>query len=451
MRKEFCGIFGVWKNENAAELTYLGLYALQHRGQESAGIVANRKNGISVHRGMGLVSEVFNQDNLNKLKGDVAIGHVRYSTTGSSSLNNIQPLVIQYGGKPIAIAHNGNIPTAARWKKKLEKEGIIFSTETDSELILKMLVREKGSWEEKLKKVLDKLEGSFSLLLQFHDRVIAVRDSFGYRPLAMGTKGNTIFFSSESCAFDIVDADYKRELNPGEMLILDKTGMRSMQLEKQPQQQCIFELIYFSRPDSQVFSQSVYEARLNMGKELAKANKIDGDLVMSVPDSANVQALGYSQESGIPLEFGFIRNHYIGRTFIEPHQKIRDFGVKIKHTPVKQVLEGRKVIVIDDSIVRGTTSRKLVKSIRKAGAKEVHLVISSPPIKNSCYYGIDTPTSKELIANQRKVKEIEKYLGVDSLYYLSIEGLLKACKKMDYCLSCFNGEYTLKNGKRNKK
>ncbi|MFH1416190.1 MAG: amidophosphoribosyltransferase [Elusimicrobiota bacterium] len=450
MRKEFCGIYGVWNNENAAELTYLGLYALQHRGQESAGIVTARKKGFLVQKGMGLVSEVFPQESLNRLKGDAAIGHVRYSTTGSSSHGNIQPLVIEYQNKSIAIAHNGNIPSAGKWKTKLESEGVIFSTETDSELILKMIVKETGDWEERLKKTLDKLEGSFSLVVLFPDKLIAVRDAYGYRPLSIGTKGESILFSSESCAFDIVDAEYQRDLQPGEMVVIDSSGMKSLFLENREHQRCIFELIYFARPDSYVFSQSVYDARLNMGKELAREKKIDADLVMPVPDSANMQALGYSQKSGIPLEFGFIRNHYIGRTFIEPHQKIRDLRVKIKLSPIKNVLKGKKVIVIDDSIVRGTTSKKLVKSIRKAGAEEVHLLISSPPIKYSCYYGIDTPTSQELIANNHSVKEIKEFLGVDSLYYLSLDGLLRACRKTEYCLSCFNGEYILKNGKRKK-
>ncbi len=448
MRKEFCGIYGVWNYQNAAELAYLGLYALQHRGQESAGIVSSRKKNFSVQKGMGLVSEVFSQESLNKLKGDVAIGHVRYSTTGSSSYDNIQPLVVEYRNQPIAIAHNGNIPEASKWRRKLEEEGVIFSTETDSELILKMIVRETGSWEERLKKVLDRLKGSFSLLVLFPGKLIAVRDGFGYRPLSIGVKGKTTFFSSESCAFDIVEAEYKRDLKPGEMVVMDSSGMRSMNLKEQPHQRCIFELVYFARPDSCIFSQSVYEARLNMGRELAREKKIDADLVMAVPDSANIQALGYSQESGIPLEFGFIRNHYIGRTFIEPHQKIRDFGVKVKLTPIKEVLRGKKVIVIDDSIVRGTTSKKLVKSIRKAGAKEVCFLVSSPPIKHSCYYGIDTPTSKELIANKKDIKEIGEFLEVDSLYYLSQDGLLKACKKMGYCLACFCGKYKLKNGKK---
>ncbi|MBN2406581.1 MAG: amidophosphoribosyltransferase [Elusimicrobia bacterium] len=450
MRKEYCGIYGVWNSSAAAELTYLGLYALQHRGQESAGIVSCRKKNFCVRRGMGLVSDVFPEESLRALKGDSAIGHVRYSTTGSSSCDNIQPLVVDYQGKSIAVAHNGNIPSASRWRKKLESEGVIFATETDSELILKMIVKEKGSWEDRLKIVLDRLEGAFSLLVLFPGKLIAVRDSYGYRPLSMGVRGDSVFFSSESCAFDIIDAEYKRDLAPGEMVVLDASGEKILRLKEQPHQHCIFELIYFARPDSMVFNQSVYSARLSMGRQLAREKKIEADLVMPVPDSANMQALGYSQESGIPLEFGFMRNHYIGRTFIEPHQRIRDFRVKIKLTPIKEVLKDKRVIIIDDSIVRGTTSRKLVKSIRKAGAREVHLLISSPPIKNSCYYGIDTPTSEELIANRHSVDEIKEFLGVDSLYYLSIEGLLQACREADYCLACFNGDYRLKTCRKRK-
>jgi amidophosphoribosyltransferase len=441
MRKEYCGIFGAWKSPNASSLTYLGLYALQHRGQESAGIVSSENGSFCVEKGMGLVNDIFSESSLDRLKGHTAIGHVRYSTTGSSSSNNIQPLVVEYKGVPMAIAHNGNIPAAYKWRQKLEEEGAIFSTETDSELILKMIVREKGSWEDRLAAVLGKLKGSFSVIFLMPGKLMAARDAFGYRPLCLGRKDGSIFVSSESCAFDIIDAEYERDIKPGEIIIVEESGVRSLHLPEQDHQRCIFELIYFSRPDSTVFSQSVYEARLKMGKELARESGVDGDLVMPVPDSANVQALGYSQESGIPLEFGFIRNHYIGRTFIEPHQTIRDLRVKIKLTPIKNVLQGKRVIVVDDSIVRGTTSRKLVQSLRKAGASEVHLMIASPPIKHSCYYGIDTPTSAELIANQKDVEEIREFLGVDSLHYLSMDGLLNACKKMGYCLSCFNGDY----------
>jgi amidophosphoribosyltransferase len=448
MRKEFCGIFGVYNGGSASELTYLGLYGLQHRGQESAGIVSAKGGKFYAQKGMGLVSEVFSQQSIRKLKGDIAIGHVRYSSTGGSTFDNIQPLIAEYQNTPIAIAHNGNIPNAAQWKKKLEQEGIIFSTRTDSELILKLLVREKEKWEERLKKALDKLQGAFSVIVLVPGKLIGARDGYGFRPLSIGKREEEIFFSSESCAFDIVEAEFLRDIEPGEIVAVDSSGMKSLKLKPKPARQCVFELIYFSRPDSRVFSRSVYNARLNMGKELAKEKPIDADLVMPVPDSANVQALGYSRQSGIPMDLGFIRNHYIGRTFIEPHQKIRDLRVKIKHTAIKEVLEGKRVILIDDSIVRGTTSRKLINLIRNCGAKEVHLLISSPPIRHSCFYGIDTPTKKELIANRMNVSEIKKYLGVDTLHYLSMEGLLRACGRKGYCLACFTGKYPMKNEKR---
>ncbi len=431
----------------AAEKVFLGLYSLQHRGQESAGIVSCLKHEFFSKKGMGLVNEVFDAEDMRRLRGSSAIGHVRYSTSGSSSFGNIQPIIVHYQNSPIAIAHNGNIPSAVKWREKLEKEGIIFSTETDSELILKMLVREEGTWEERLKKVLDRLKGAFSLILFFPEKIIAVRDSYGFRPLSLGRKEDSAVISSETCAFDIIDAEHERDIEPGEILVIDENGERSLSLEPRPHRPCIFELIYFSRPDSQVFSQSVYQTRLNMGWELAREKKIKADLVMSVPDSANMQAMGYSKKSGIPLETGLMRSHYIGRTFIEPHQDIRDFRVKIKFSPVGQLLKGKRVIVIDDSIVRGTTSKKLVNMIRKAGAREIHFLVASPPIKHSCYYGIDTPTDSELIANHLSVDEIAEYLGVDTLQYLSMDGLLRACKKTDYCLSCFNNDYPLRENK----
>ncbi len=444
MRKEFCGIFAVTESENAAEEVYLGLYALQHRGQESAGIVSNKGRKFFVEKGMGLVNTVFDNTKMKRLKGTAAIGHVRYSTAGSSSFDNIQPLVIKYANTPIAIAHNGNIPNSKKIRRELEKEGVIFSTDTDSEVILKLIAKEKGSWEDRLRKSLNKIKGAFSLILFLPGKVIAVRDSYGFRPLSMGVRKDSIFFSSESCAFDIIGAKYLRELEPGEMVIVEKNTVKTMNLSAEPHKACIFELIYFSRPDSYVFSQSVYDSRFNMGKELAKEKKIKADIVMPVPDSANIQALGYSRQSGIEMNFGFIRNHYIGRTFIEPHQKIRDFRVKIKYSPVIKVLKGKRVIVIDDSIVRGTTSKKLINIIKKAGAKEVHLLISSPPIIYPCYYGIDTPSKKELIASVHSVAEIKKFLKVDTLHYLSMDGLLSSCKKRSYCSACFDGTYPLK-------
>ena len=434
----------MWQSPNAADAVYLGLYSLQHRGQEGAGIVSSDKGRFCIKRGEGLVNDVFTPDALDKLKGDSAIGHVRYSTSGRSSFENTQPLTATYMNSPIAIAHNGNIPTAGRWKRKLEEEGVIFSTCTDSELVLKMLVREKGSWEEKLRKVLNRLEGSFSIILFLPGKMIAARDAFGFRPLSLGRKDGSIFISSESCAFEIVDAKYERDIKPGEILVIDSGGSRSIYLQKKKYRPCVFELVYFARPDSYVFSRSVYTCRINMGRELAREKKIDADMVMPVPDSANMQAIGYSRESGIPLGQGLIRNHYIGRTFIEPHQRIRDLRVKIKLTPVREALKGKRVIVIDDSIVRGTTSRKLVGMIREAGAKEVHFLIASPPVRRSCYFGIDTPTEQELIVNRLSIERIKEHIKVDSLYYLSLDGMLRATGSRQYCLSCFNGDYPIK-------
>jgi len=442
-KREYCGIFGVWNSKDAAELIYLGLYALQHRGQESCGIVTSNSKKFFFEKGHGLVNEVFNNKNLKRLKGISGIGHVRYSTAGDFSEKNIQPLVIKHKKTEIAVAHNGNIRYVSKFKKELEEKGSVFQSNSDSEIILQLIIREKGSWEEKIQKTLEKVRGAFSLLFLLPDKIIAVRDSFGFRPLCIGRKQDSYFFSSESCAFDLIDAVYLRDVKHGEMVVIDRTGIKSFFLKKEENKRCIFELIYFSRPDSTVFSQSVYKTRISMGIQLAKEKKIKADLVMPVPDSANVQALGYSYESKIPLKFGFIRNHYIGRTFIEPHQRIRDFRVKIKHSPVKEIIKNKDIILIDDSIVRGTTSKKLIKLLKKAGAKKIHLCISSPPIKFPCFYGIDTPTKKELIANKMSTEEIKKFLEVDSLIYLSREGLLNSCRRMGYCLACFNGKYPL--------
>ncbi len=445
MRREYCGIFGAWNLENAAEAVYLGLFSLQHRGQESAGIVSGSGSGdeFQVRKGPGLVNDVFSADSLAELKGNSAIGHVRYSTGGGCAPEDAQPLVMRYRNSPIAAAHNGSIPSAENWRKKLEDEGMIFSTSTDIELIVKMMARRKGSWEERLRGVLNTLRGAFSVLLFFPDRIIAVRDGYGFRPLSMGEKDGALFFSSESCAFDITGARFVRDIEPGEMVSVSAEGIKSIPLEKHTPSPCIFELIYFSRPDSDVFSKSVYETRLNMGRQLASERPVEADMVMPVPDSANIQALGYARESGLPLEFGFMRNHYIGRTFIEPHQHIRDLRVMIKHTPIRGAVKGRRVAVVDDSIVRGTTSRKLVKLIRDAGASQVHLLITSPPIIHSCRYGIDTPDSSRLLANRMSAGKMRGYLGVDSLSFLSMEGLLRACGGKDYCLSCFNNKYPL--------
>lgn len=444
-----CGIFGISNHPDAAKLSYLGLYALQHRGQESAGIACSDGNKINPFVQMGLVSDIFNQENLSKLKGNIAIGHVRYSTTGVSFLKNAQPFVINYAKGQLALAHNGNLVNAAEWRAKLEKEGSIFQTTSDSEVILHLIARANdGPIEDAIRYALSKVVGAYSLMLMTPDKLIAVRDPWGVRPLCLGKLNDSWVVASESCALDLINAKYIREIEPGEMVIFEKNEMKSIQLLKKKRESasCIFEYVYFSRPDSIVFGKSVHSVRRDIGRTLASEtySKIKkADIVISVPDSANSSAIGYGQVAGIPYETGLIRNHYIGRTFIEPSQQIRDFGAKIKYNPVKDILAGKSVIVVDDSIVRGTTSRKLVKMIKDAGAEEVHMVISSPPIAFSCFYGIDTPTKEELIAHKYSVEEISKYLGVNSLNYLSIEGLLAStgCPVKNFCTACFTGKY----------
>ncbi len=443
MLKEECGIFGAWGCDKAAEMVYLGLFSLQHRGQESAGIVSNKGKKFFSVKGAGLVSEVFSPSNLRTLKGNSAIGHVRYSTTGRTKPENIQPFSANFQNVSIALAHNGNIPRAEKWRRKLENEGSVFSTGSDTEIIFKMIAREKGDWIKRIANTARTLKGAFSIVVLLPGKLIAIRDAFGFRPLCLGKKDEAYFISSESAAFNLIGAQYIRDIKPGEILTIDENGENSIFVEKEKGSRCIFELIYFSRPDSIVFSQSVYSARLKMGRELAREKKIKADLVMPVPDSANIQALGYSKESGVPLEFGFIRSHYIGRTFIEPQQKIRDFSVKVNPSPIKEVVKGKEVILIDDSIVRGTTSKKLVKLIKEAGAKKIYLLIASPPIRFPCFYGIDTPKGKYLLANRMNTGEIAKFLGVDDLYYLSLNGLLNSCRKTEYCLACFTGKYPL--------
>ncbi len=443
MPKEYCGIFGVFGHKSAGRLSRLGLFSLQHRGQESAGLVVDDRGEFHSRKGMGLVSEVFSAKDIEGIKGTSAIGHVRYSTSGESTPENIQPILVRHRDIPIAIAHNGTIHRSRELRKKFEDDGVIFTTETDSELILKMYTRQKGSRPERLRKVLNRIKGAFSLLVLFPGELYAVRDAMGFRPLVMGRKSRAVIFASESCAFDIEDARFERELKPGEIVKVSRKGVESFFLEKAEKCRCIFELIYFSRPDSFVFGQSVYESRLNMGRNLAMEAPVEADIVMPIPDSANIQALGYARQSGIPLEFGLLRNHYIGRTFIAPHQEIRDLGVRIKHTPIRTAVRGKRVVMVDDSIVRGTTSKKLVDMIKKAGAKEIHMRISSPPIKFSCYYGIDTPDKKKLIASKKSAEDIRKFLKVKSLYYLSRQGLEKACRGDGYCFSCFSGKYPL--------
>jgi len=447
--KHECGVFGVFGHPEAANITYLGLYSLQHRGQESAGIVSCHEGRLHRHLGMGMVHDVFKQDVMDKLPGEAAIGHVRYSTAGSSHLKNAQPILVDYSRGSLAIAHNGNLVNAQVLRSELEERGSIFQSTSDSEVIVHLIARStEKELRASLTEALQKVKGAFSLLVMDGENLIAARDQHGFRPLCLGMLKGVYFVASESCAFDIVDAEYIRELEPGELIVINRSGVHSYSFGgPMPPRKglCIFELIYFSRPDSIVFGRDVECVRHNLGAALYREMPVEADLVVPVPDSSNAAALGYSHESGIPFEMGLIRNHYIGRTFIEPSQSIRDFGAKIKYNPVKTSLKGKRIVVVDDSIVRGTTSRKIVKMIRNAGAKEIHTRISSPPITHPCFYGIDTPTRKELIASTHKIEEIRKYLRVDSLHYLSVEGLVEAAggEPKDFCLACFTGKYPI--------
>ncbi|MBI5117342.1 amidophosphoribosyltransferase [Candidatus Poribacteria bacterium] len=447
--KHECGVFGVFGHPEAAKITYLGLYALQHRGQESAGIISCHEGRLHGHREMGLVYDVFKKDVLDNLAGDMAIGHVRYSTTGSSLLKNAQPLLVDYARGALAIAHNGNLINARVLRSDLESRGSIFQSTSDSEVIVHLIARsKKEKIESTLIDALRQVKGAYSLLVMDNENLLAVRDPCGFRPLCVGMLKGAFIVASESCAFDIVDAKYIRELEPGELLLINRSGMHSLQTgsaKAAGNGVCIFELIYFARPDSHVFGRDVDRVRHNLGAILHGEAPVEADLVIPVPDSSNAAALGYSHESGIPFEMGLIRNHYIGRTFIEPSQTIRDFGAKIKYNPVKTALKGKRVVVVDDSIVRGTTSRKIVKMIRNAGAREIHMRISSPPIAYPCFYGIDTPTRKELIASTHTLEEIRKYLRVDTLHYLSQEGLVRSAggNPDEFCLACFSGKYPI--------
>jgi len=444
--REECGVFGIWGAKDAPEAAYLGLYALQHRGQESAGIVASDGRTIGGHKGMGLVTEVFTAENLASIEGHIAIGHNRYSTTGSTRVENAQPLVVAYRHGKLAVAHNGNLVNAYSLRRGMETDGSIFQTTSDSEIFLHLVARSRAAtFEERIADSLSKLRGAYSALFMTETALAGVRDPKGFRPLCIGRRGDAYCIASETCALDIVDATYEREIRPGEMVVIDQTGMRSTMIrEDRPHAQCIFELIYFSRPDSTVFGTSVDKARRSFGRRLAEEHPADADLVIAVPDSSNSAALGYAERSGIPFELGLIRNHYIGRTFIDPVQHLRDKGVRVKFNPVRDILDGKRIVVVDDSIVRGTTSRKLVKMLRRGGAAEIHLRVSSPPITHPCCYGIDTPTRSELIASSHTVEEIARYLRVDSLGYLSLEGMLGCVDSPeDFCDACFSGNYTV--------
>lgn len=457
--REECGLMGVWGHEEAANLVYLGLYAQQHRGQEGVGIVSidseespgsvsGTGNGFHIHKGTSLVSDVFKRFDFSKLPGQRAIGHVRYTTAGGNRLANVQPLFAHVSLGKVAIAHNGNLINADKLKRDLIRDGAIFGTSSDTEVILHLMARAPRniSLEEAVIRALDQIEGAYSLLIAFQDRLIVVRDPAGLRPLAMGKLDGAYVFASETCAFDLIGAEYVRDIEPGEVLILHEDEEKSFYpLKKSLPAPCIFEYVYFARPDSRVFERGVYPIRKQMGVELAREHAVEADMVVPVPDSGMTAAIGYAQEAGIPLELGLIRNHYVGRTFIEPKQSIRDFGVKIKLNANGEVFKGKRIVVVDDSIVRGTTSKKLIDMLRRAGAKEIHLRISAPPTTDPCYYGIDTPEKEHLIASRMSVEEIREYLKVDSLGYLTLEGLYRAvgAEMGTMCNACFSGQYPL--------
>ena len=446
MREE-CAIFGILGNPEAAKLTYLGLYSLQHRGQESSGIVTSDGKEMYEHKDMGLVSKVFSSEIIQRLKGDIAVGHNRYSTAGESRLSNAQPFMVNCKVGQIAIAHNGNLVNATELRREMEKGGSIFRSTMDSEIVLHLIAKSnKKTLNEMVADALNRVEGAYSVLFLFKDRIIAARDPLGFRPLCVGKLGDAYIFASESCALDLLGAKYLREIEPGEMCVATEKGLESIKFGNPVNHtaKCIFEFIYFSRPDSRIFGENVDKVRRKLGRRLSEEAPVDADIVISVPDSSNTIALGYAHESGIPFEIGLIRNHYIGRTFIQPEQNSRDWDVRIKYNPVRGVLKGKKVIVVDDSIVRGSTMKKLVSMLREVGAAEIHLRIGSPMIKHSCYFGIDTPTRDELIATSHSVEQIRSFLGVESLSYISLEGL-KSCVKdpNGYCVACFNGDYPI--------
>ncbi len=447
--KEECGVVGVWNHEHAARLSYLGLYAMQHRGQESAGIVSLYQQQHLHHKGLGLVDTVFDEEALSRLQGDVAIGHVRYSTTGMNLLTNAQPLTANLLSGPVALAHNGNIVNSDQLREELKVKGAIFQGTNDTEILLHLLARISSSdLIHCLQKTLPQLVGAFSFILLTHDRMVGLRDPHGFRPLVLGKKLNakgewSWMLASETCAFDLIGAQYVREIEPGELFWIDDQGCHSIQwAQSEKKSKCIFEFVYFSRPDSVVFGQSAYEVRKAFGRMLAKESPVDADVVIPVPDGGVPAAIGYSAASGIPFDLGIIRNHYVGRTFIQPQPSVRDFGVKVKLNPQPAVLSGKRVIVIDDSLVRGTTSRNLLSLIRQAGAKEVHLRIASPPTISPCYYGVDTPQKDQLIAANQSIEEIRKFVEADSLAYLSMDGLFASVSdKGQFCAACFDGKY----------
>lgn len=454
-----CGVFAVYGHNEPANIAYLGLHALQHRGQESAGIVTSDGEQLFAHRAMGLVQDAFTSEQLQKLPGKAAIGHVRYSTAGGSHLRNAQPFAVDYARGSLAVCHNGNLTNADEVRADLEAQGSIFSSTSDTEVLVHLVAKSKEiALEDRVVDTLGRVDGAYSVLFLEEDKIVAVRDPRGLRPLCLGilpSRKDAHVVASEPISFDLIGAEYVRDVEPGEMLVIDGTGIRSMRLpEKKPPAACIFEYVYFARPDSHLAGRSVYEVRKNLGRKLALESPVDADVVIPVPDSGVPAAIGYAGARGMPFEMGLIRSHYVGRTFIEPQQSIRHFGVRLKLNPVESILRGKRVVVIDDSIVRGTTSRKIVKMVRDAGAREVHLRISSPPTQWPCYYGIDTPTRRELIASSHSTEEIARYVTADSLAYLTLDGMVDAVEKTGgekappmpadhFCHACFSGQYAI--------
>jgi len=446
-----CGVVGVFGHPEAANLAYLGLYALQHRGQESAGIVSTDGTRLHAVREMGHVNDIFTANRLKDLPGFAAIGHVRYSTAGDSSKKNAQPIAVDYSGGQVAVGHNGNLVNAVELRERLEAEGAIFQTTSDTECIVHLIARSRErTLPERAADALRQVRGAYSLVFLTENSLVAVRDPMGFRPLVLGRIKDTWVVSSETCAFELLGATYERDVEPGEMIIIDERGVRSHKpFAQQPRHRCVFEWVYFARPDSTIDGTSVYRARERMGRRLAVEHPVPADVVIPVPDSGVAAAIGYARESGIPYDQGLMRSHYMGRTFIEPSQQIRHFGVKLKLSPVREVLGGKRVVVVDDSIVRGTTSRKIVDMIRGAGAREVHMRISSPPTKGPCHYGIDTPTREDLLASSRTVDQIREFVGADSLGYLSLEGLHESVNgagngpREGFCNACFSDDYPI--------
>ena len=444
---ESCGVFGVYApNEDVARLTFFALFALQHRGQESAGIATTDGRKLRVYAKMGLVSQVFSEDSLSQLTGDIAIGHNRYSTRGSSRITNVQPIVVGKGSNSIAIAHNGNIVNAEHLYEELSEQGYTFRTSTDTEIIANLILSSpEKEWVNKIRYAMHRLQGAYSLVIMTNDRLFGVRDPFGVRPLCLGTINSGWVIASESCALDHIGASFIREIEPGEIVSISEDGVDSYREEVSRRALCIFEYIYFARPDSVINGRLLYLARLAMGEGLDEEYPVDADLVMGVPDSATAAGIGYSRRSDIPLCEGLLKNRYVGRTFIEPDQRIRDLGVKLKFNPLPQILDGKRIVVVDDSIVRGTTTPQVVKLLKRAGAREVHMRICAPPIRYPCFFGVDMATRQELIAAQKTTPEIRDFIGADSLGYLSIDGLIKAVAlpKDIFCMACFTGDYPI--------